>query len=250
MGFSNLIDFLDSMLIATEADDITQQAQGDARKNMGGSSMETQDDRPEEDLMNTDDIFGENDKNNDGPSGNPQEDEKAGQNNEEMTPGDPTDSSEVSSDDPNEDGGVSEGGDEGGDDAGDPNLDDQPDDATTGENQSDELLFAKKNTVRDNLISLYEIIAGNVDTITETLSDIEDASVLKVTNAVLLHLRHCKDILYKTITVDITKLEYDELLRRYITIKRTYEICIKMLETEVNGKFDKNGKPIIKPTNA
>ena len=53
-----------------------------------------------------------------------------------------------------------------------------------------------------------------------------------VFNAVLNHLRNAKDYIYKTLTVNLTTLEYDELLQRYITLKRVYDICIQMLEKQ------------------
>ena len=224
----SFLNFLNSLYIATEAEDITQQTANEVRSALGGRSMATQDEDRKEDLMNTDDIFGQNSQ-SDGPSGNPEQDQQdglndnaqnsTGGNGQNQDPNNPEEAPE-NPEDPNASP-----------PAEDPNLNETPDDATTGEDQSDDLLFAKKNSIRDNLAQLYTVIAGDIETLVSTLSNLNDANALKVVNAVLLHLRNCKDYIYKTLTVNLTQLEYDELLRRYVTIKRVYDICIKMLET-------------------
>ena len=208
----SFVDFLDSMMIATEADDITTQVAEDTRSAMGNPNMTTQEDR-NEDLTNTDDIFGQNeDRGNAG--GDPNAENTPG---DENTPDDPTETDDIFNQN-------------NGENTDDPNLSqDQQEEAP--KNPDEDLLFAKKNTIRDNMAQLYSIINGNIDSLTSSLNNLNDMGSLKVTNAVLTHLRNSKTYLYKTLTEDVATLEYDELLQRYITIKRVYDICIRMLET-------------------
>lgn len=235
----NWFDFLDSMMIATEADDITGQAQDGVKGNLGNQTPMTQQptgdnagtadpnspdagiDEEPEDLGNTDDIFG---------TQRAQQAKQNAENPDEGTQGDV-----AAGDDPNLT-------DEGGEDTSegtDPNLN------STDENMDDtanDVTFTKKNVIRDNMISLHDIMSSNIDTITAALNNINDTTSLRVTESVLMHLRNAKNYLYKTLTKEIEKLDYEELLRRYITMKRVYDICIKMLETHYDLDLDKGIK--------
>ena len=213
---SHFLDFLNRMQIALEADDITQQTQAEVRSAIGGAvPSSTQEPNDDENLMQTDNIF--SDPPSDDPAGNPAEDQQAGA--EDLPPeteeANPEENPE--GDDPNAQT--------------DPNLEGDPNQAPGGETQSEEdLLFAKKNRIRDNLIQLYTIISGDIEVLVNSITNINDRTTIQVVNNVLGHLRNSKKFLYTTLTQNLTELEYDELLQRYVTIRRVYDICIEMLK--------------------
>lgn len=215
----SFLKFLETMTIAMEADDITTQTANEVRSAVGGSPItqttETTDEDDTEDLEKVDDIFGFEEP-EDGPSGNPEQDKEDGAEDLPIT----------------DDSQVDENGEESGEE--DPNVTDgestEEDQAEADTSGSDDLLFTKKNRIRDNLAQLYTIISGDIEIIVNSLTGINDMNTVHVINMVLSHLRNCKDYIYKTLTQNLTSLDYDELLQRYITLKRVYDICIEMFE--------------------
>ena len=216
----SFLDFLQSMTIAMEADDITAQTANEVRSAIGGvpSTQNEEVDRKEvEDLEKVDDIFG-TEAPKDDPSGDPEQDKNEGA---EDIP-----SMEEPTEDENPEEGMPEE---------DPNLSESDSEDDNASNQhSDDLVFTKKNRIRDNLTQLYTIITGNIEIIVNSLTNINDDKTVGVLNIVLNHLRNCKSYIYKTLTQNITELDYDELLQRYITLKRIYDICISMMEKHFN----------------
>lgn len=213
---NSFLDFLESMTIAMEADDITTQTSNEVRNVLGGApSTQTDADvrAEEEDLEKVDNIFG-TETSEKAPSQNPDPDTT-----EEI-------STEGEESDP-EEGTDSDGGDE------DTNVtrEEDPTQEEPEADKSDNLLFAKKNTIRDNLAQLYTIISGDIEIIVNSLTNVNDEKTVDVMNTVINHLRNCKSYIYKTLTKELESLEYDELLQRYITLKRVYDICIRMMET-------------------
>lgn len=217
---NSFLDFLNSMTIAMEADDITNQTATDLRNTLGETpttQTDTTENNDGEDLGKVDDIFGieenkrktETQNNN---TNNPDTTEEIPDNNDtEDTPNGNEDT------DPNTTG------------------DDTQDDINTEEEDPDiDLAFTSKNRVRDNLAQLYTIIAGDIEIIVNSLTDINDSSTINVMNSVLNHLRNSKDYIYKTLTKELKNLSYDELLQRYITLKRVYDMCIMMMEKHLD----------------
>jgi len=244
---NSFLDFLESMTIAMEADDITSQTANEVKSAIGGTpSTQTDADKreDEEDLEKVDDIFGTQ-KPADGPSGNPEKDKAEGAENlptndeEDLEKVDDIFGSGENGGDPSTDNPEDSGNDD--------NMEEDPgageeDDNPDGGNNTDnvDLLFTQKNRVRDNLIQLYTIISGDIEILVNSLTNINDQNTINILNVVLNHLRNCKDYIYKTLTQNLTSLEYDELLQRYITLKRVYDICIEMLERHF--KNDKGKK--------
>ena len=223
------LDFLESMTIAMEADDITSQTANEVRSAIGDNpSIQINDNNreEEEDLNKVNDIFGTAAPEEDGPSGDPEQDKKEGAEDigtldEENL--DNNANSITGEEDPNVSGDDSQFQDE--EDSGD-------------SSPNEDLLFTKKNRIRDNLVQLYTIISGDIEIIVNSLTNINDMKTVQVMNAVINHLRNCKNYIYKTLTQNLASLEYDELLQRYITLKRVYDICIEMMETH----FEKEKK--------
>ena len=212
---SSFLKFLESMSIATEADDITSQTANEVRSAIGGApSTQSEDDSREdiEDLEKVDDIFG-TETPDDGPSGNPEVDKAAGA--EELPTLDEDENSDMNNaeEDPNV--------------SGDNELIPEEEDTSA---PNEDLVFTKKNRIRDNLAQLYTIVSGDIEIIVNSLTNVNDMKTVQVMNSVINHLRNCKSYIYKTLTQNLNTLEYDELLQRYVTLKRVYDICIEMME--------------------
>ena len=219
----NLIDFLNSMMIAMEADDITTMAAQTTRSALGGRPMITQEEGNEDDITNTDDIFNQNEAGEGGGDPNGRADPNEAPTPEEPQEDNPENTEDIFGNQDQEEAPA------------DDNLQDQNQTQTRDEPE-DSLLFAKKNTIRDNMAYLYSIVTGDIDNLTSSLSAINDTPSLTVMNSVLMHLRNAKTYIIKTLTEDIDGLEYDELLRRYVTMKRLYDIAIHMLEIHFGDK--------------
>ena len=218
---NSFLAFLESMTIAMEADDITTQTASDVRTAIGGTpSTQSEPDasvrEEEEDIGKVDDIFGT--ETPDEPELTEPTEEPAPEDEglEENPEGEdiPTDGEE----DPN----VS-------DDANPLEDESSVDDNSAGD---PDLVFTKKYRIRDNLTQLYTIISGNIEILANSLTGINDDKIINTMNIVLSHLRNCKRYIYITLTKDLKSLDYDELLQRYITLKRVYDICIQMMQTQ------------------
>lgn len=224
MYSNDFIKFLSSMQIAMEADDITQDTERDLQRTLGGNTEvpkndDPVNDRPEEDLTKTDDIFGLKE---DEATGN-QEDEPA-QNNDDVE--DNTD--------------LTEGNDE---ENTDPNMTtDQTDepDSFLEDNNNESAPYEDKNKLRDNFINIYKIITGDIDIITSSINYIDDKNSIKTISSVITNLRDLKEIIYNILMKDIEKTEYVELLRKYITIKRIYDINVSIMEKYFSKVEEKN----------
>lgn len=222
---------------AMEADDITGQVSNEVRGAIGEKPSTSpkqgqEDDGQEEDIERIDDIFGTEEAKQkqaaDGPSGVPEDDTQA---NADMTEQNPPGDTEEGGENPD------------GQAATDPNVDPNNEDNGMGDNGLDDesnpdLAFEDKNRIRDNLITLYTVICGDIETITNSLTAVDNSQTIQVLNTVLNHLRNTKEYIYKTLTQNITALDYDELLQRYVTLKRVYDVCGEMIK----HYFKNNGK--------
>ena len=216
MQYSSFIDFLESMTIAMEADDITGDT-ANAVRNITGENTDTAPDsanrEDEENLEQVDDIFGTQDNNQ--------------QNNNEQNENASDNEDSEQSDDTSNEGNEDESGDGSAEE--DPNLENNDD--SSSDNPEDKNNFTDKNKIRDHLAQLYSIINGDIDIIMNSISNINNSETIAVMNSILNHFRNCKSMIYKTLTKDLTTIDYPELLKRYITLKRVYDISIKMMET-------------------
>ena len=213
-------DFLESMKIlipAIEAEDITREVTNDVNKNVGRM---TNDDTTNQDVENNQvDNTSTNDQNN-------QDNNQAQNENNEDTQQQTNDNNtENAEEDPN----VSD--DENNQDI---NGDENPETIQS----EDKPGHLKKNKIRDHIVNLYSIVSGDIELITNSLSLIENSTTIQVLNTVLNHLNNCKTYCYKLLVDEAPKLEYEELLQKYITLKKVYDICGEMLKKH----FKSNGK--------
>ena len=227
---SNFADFLDSMyipdiMIATEADDITGQVADDVKNTIGetpSTQSDTDNRSDEEDLEKTDDIF-DLKKDNDNPSSdNPNNDNLDSVDDDSSNDSD-SDISNNSTDDSDSDENS---------DSFDDNSENLEDSSTdNADSSNDDLVFTKKNKIRDNLVQLYTIVSGNIEAIESSIININEEQTIEVLNMVITNLRNCKKYIYDTLTKELKNLEYDELLRRYITLKKVYDLSIETMDT-------------------
>ena len=204
--------------IAMEAEDITAATAQDTR-NLLGNNTATQeneaDDGGEDNIEKTDDIFGT------------EEAKRARDNVESGNIENPDDTQDNTNDDTEDNTNVDEDGT--GADTTDENMTD-PDEPPTPP-------FADKSKIRDHMVHLYNILGSNIETLTKSMSSIEDYRTVQTMNTILSNMRNAKDYLYKTLTEDLKTTDYSELLRKYITLKRVYEISIKMLEVHFSEVY-------------
>jgi len=194
--------------IALEADDdITGQIQSEVKDVVGSSSTglgrnnNSNDPHDNEDLSNTDNIFGDNNAD--------QQDA-----NDDTTDNEQDDTSQE-------------------DDVIDAPVPGEDENNTEEDVSTDTLPYLDKSIIRDNLIQLYTIITGDLKILQDLTKINNSINSIKVITMVESHFEHCRSFLYKTITKDITKLEYQELLKIYVTIKKIYDACAEMLKEQI-----------------
>lgn len=193
--------------IALEADDdITGQIQSEVKDVVGslstglGRNNTSNDPHDNEDLSNTDNIFGDNNANDNADQ----------QDNNDTTDDEQDDEDVIDAPVPGED------------------------ETNTEEDVStDTLPYLDKSIIRDNLIQLYTIITGDLKILQDLTKINNSINSIKVITMVESHFEHCRSFLYKTITKDITNLEYQELLKIYVTIKKIYDACAEMLKEQI-----------------
>lgn len=214
-------------LIATPAfeEDITDQVRNAVDNTFGragaggatGGATSRQERETADDPGKTDDIFGLNE-----PGGN----DDTG-----------SDTGDTPADDANADGGDDQQTDdqENPDDTGtDDNPDDESDDSILDEDNSNTGVdlkdIYKKNKLRDNMILFYNILVNNIDLVSDALGNLNDARSIEVCNAILENLRSAKEFLFDEIENGLSKHPYEEILRRYISLRRVYDVSIEMLD--------------------
>lgn len=219
---------LESLLIpeiATEADDITKKV----NDILGGKNSPTEtvsEDQREEDLTQTDGIFDDinKDASTDNPQDNPTNEDDDNQANEDEPSGadELSDSFNDESDPGNED--------DVDDTSDDPSMDDQD-----GMKPEDKSIFSDKNTLKKNMIYFFNIIRYTINSLEESLGLCNNQETIRVINSVIQNLYSCKEVLYSVLTNHMEKSAYEELVTKYVTIKRIYDISCDMLEEHFNN---------------
>ena len=217
----NLFDSLYE--IALEADDITGEVKGETAKAVGGDSPAP--DENNEISTNTDDVLGLDNKDNGTPEDNQSDD--SGED------GGDQDSPEGESDEPSE---------------GDDNNSEDPlggDSDTEGQEEEDpESKFTKnrKEKLRKQFIHLFDVMVDNIELVTSYVPNANDTTTIKTMTNIKDNLMQCKTIIYKTITEEYNDMEYHELLKRYISVNRIYEVSTKIMENYFNLKREESEK--------
>ena len=192
---------LNGYTIATEADDVTQTV----ARQMGGAKAPTNQatDERAEDLTQTDNIFADAHEGDEDAPPQPKPPEE--QDDQMDNPEDPPEDEET----------------------------DNPDDGTgdgEGLPEDRESVYSDKNTLKDNIIYFTNTLRTDIDELTNVLGGLNDLESIQVVNSVITNMRNCKDVLHKTLTNDMETSSYEELMRKYITVKRIYDISIEMLD--------------------
>jgi hypothetical protein len=84
------------------------------------------------------------------------------------------------------------------------------------------------------MIRLYEVVAGDIHVLENSMNSVETISDAKVLSIVLKHMRNTKQYLYDIITNELTSSSYEDLLQKYIALKNIYEICLEILTKHFN----------------
>lgn len=224
---------MDGLSVATEADDVTQTV----ARQMGGQRAPTNRSSEErtEDLGQTDNIFADaHEGDEDAPP--PQTDSET----DDPDPDNPEDGEDTGEDEEVPE----EGGEEGeGDDT---SPDESGDNDDLGEDESaPQSVYSDKNTLKDNIVYFANTLRTDIDELTNTLGGLNSLDSIQVVNSVITNMRNCKDVLHKTLTEDMDSGSYEELMRRYITVKRIYDISIEMLDKHFSNT---QKKPIRRKT--
>lgn len=210
-------------LIALE-EDITsqvQQATGDAIGQGSASRRNPDGFDGNRDMSQTDDIFGLQDN-----AGN-SDDNPAGE--ETPTEGD---------DSPAED----DGGE--GEELVDDEMGEGEDEPLDGDSEDEALEEEKtpqiyqKNKLKNNMILFHNIVSNDINLLTESITAINDASAIGTCNKALANLREVKQFLSDTINEGLAKDPYEKSLRKYVALRRVYDIVIEIL----NKHFGNVGK--------
>lgn len=106
-------------------------------------------------------------------------------------------------------------------------------DTTMSEDEENEA--EKKMVIRDNLIELYTTIKGNLSQLSE-YQYVTSADNSTHMSAVINNLTDLKSVISKTLTSGLKDMPYTTVLKKYLSIKKCYDICIKMLYEHFNNK--------------
>lgn len=205
---------LDGYSIATEADDVTQTV----ARQMGGAKAPTNQatDERAENLTQTDNIFADAHEGDEDAAPQPKTSEK--QDDQIDNPEDPPDDGEMDNPDDETDDGENP-----------PPETEETDDSFEDES-APQSVYSDKNTLKDNIVYFTNTLRTDIDELTNVLGGLNDLQSIQVVNSVITNMRNCKDVLHKTLTNDMETSSYEELMRKYITVKRIYDISIEMLD--------------------
>lgn len=133
-------------------------------------------------------------------------------------------------------------------DTGDAGGEDSPIDADdsegdTGDPLSDEeeipaSVFSDKNTLKKNVIYFGNIIKTNLETLNTMIGRLDDLNDIRCCNQVISNLQHIQDYIYTMLTEEFSAKPYEDLMTKYVTLKRVYDVSVEMLSKH----FNKDGK--------
>lgn len=207
---------VDSLLsMAFEAEDITKETKRQSERVDEGAP-----DKKSSDIdMNTNDILG--------TKGDDENDTSDDADTEDTDTGDETDDVGDDTDDTDEGDDTDTSDDDSGMDDSDSTGDIDGSDAPPPEEISN---VKKKINLKKNVITLYNIIKSNIDTLSKYNPDNVGTELYDKFFKVQTHLATCRDILFDLGTDEINTAPYLVSLRKYTTVKQVYDICILMLD--------------------
>lgn len=217
----NLFDSLYE--IALEADDITGEVKGETAKAVGGDSPTP--DENNEISTNTDDVLGLDNKDNGTPEDNQSDD-----------------SGEDGGDQDNPEGESDESSEGDGNNSEDPLGGDSDTEGQEEENPESKFTKNRKEKLRKQFIHLFDVMVDNIELVTSYVPNANDTTTIKTMTNIKDNLMQCKTIIYKTITEEYNDMEYHELLKRYISVNRIYEVSTKIMENYFNLKREESEK--------
>ena len=219
---TNFCDFINNKYsVAMEADDITGDVKDAANDSVGN------DQNNDGDLdTDTNDILGlKEDTTND----NTDEDDTTRDN-----PDTNTEDTQQKEDDTEEDE-MNENDTMGGEDT--PQEDDAKEENPFAE--------SRKKKIKQQYIHLYDVLDDTIKLVFSYVPNITNEDTVKVLNTVNNNLVQCRTQIYSIITEEYHKLEYHELLKKYVALNRIYDLSLKTIENyfdiyNADGSLKKN----------
>lgn len=201
-GFMSI---LNSMMIAMEAEDITNEVQSETNKAIGKADENR-------DISQTDNIFGDNKKRANSQNESEEKEENISDNSDDNSD---DNSSDVESNEDNNDlTNDSE-----------TSMEEIPEEDSS--EPSNEIQLKQK--LMDNMITMHNIIENNINLLAEFSPEISNHESSKILYNISSNLSDCKNILYKEITENFGNKSYTQLLKSYVAINRVFDLCAEML---------------------
>lgn len=199
MGIIQKIVSSAHIAIATEAEDITNQIDDDVN-NIFGNSDDSDSDK--QDSQNTDYLDNDNIDNDWSTTSdeNMQQEENNDLNNNGL---DDTQNSDGENNEDNE------------------FMQDQKNDVTEIKN---------KQILHERMMFLYNILTDNLNLLSAYSPESNNPEIVMIINNIKSNLADCQSISHRIMTTEFEDKSYNELMRKYISLKRVYDLSIEMLE--------------------
>ena len=217
-----------NLLIALEAEDITNDVDKEMKKAIGKPSVKSAMNKDDvDDIGETDDILGTKDNKKVNKTKTPSKKEANLDDDEDMN----KDKDVAPDEDTTDDLGINN----------EDNMDDSSEDDITDDVEQDNINpeeeiknddeLNKKIALRENMILFYNIISSNIKLLSEYTPDKGVNNNTDNLSTISKNMVECKMILFNIITEELESKTYVELLRKYIALNRVYELNIRMLDT-------------------
>ena len=219
---SDLLNKLDQLEPALEAEDITNEVQNNTDKTMG---KDVDDGGDEATAGGTDNSDGEIDTNTD---------DILGTSEDEQTDDDTGDEDEGATNDTAED------------DMSDENSEDGSAEDTSTEESLEEndtsFEAIRKRKMHKQFISFFETVNDDIKVINEYVPLESDENTITALTNINNNLTQCKEYAYRILTEEFKNMEYPILLKKYVALNRVYDLCIRTLQTYFDLKRKNSDK--------
>lgn len=115
---------------------------------------------------------------------------------------------------------------------------DNSDDNSVGEGEAPPSIFSDKNTLKSNVVYFGNIIKTNLETLNTVIGRLDDLNDIRCCNQVIANLQHVQGYIYTMLVEEFPSKSYEELMTKYVTLKRVYDVSVEMLSKH----FSKGGK--------
>lgn len=101
------------------------------------------------------------------------------------------------------------------------------------DNTTDDESFSssRKTKLKKQFLCLFNVLDNNINLISTYVPNVTNDETIKTLTSIKENLTQCKEMIYDITTHDFKELEYHELLKKYVSLNRVYELSTKILET-------------------